>query len=809
MKERNFVVSVGDSRESKKWKCATYTWAEFVRRCTETQRTKETAAQYTSMSKDAQGKIKDVGGFVAGSLKGERRKKENVISRSMLTLDLDFVGIPAAELWDEIDTSLKYTALVYSSHSHTPEKPRLRLIIPTSRDMVPEEYEPIARKIAGEIGINQFDDTTYEAARLMYWPSTSSDAEFYSNHKDDGKLLDPDEILSQYDDWRDVTSWPRSIRQGDAVARREIKKVGDPREKYDGDSKIIGAFCRAYTIEDAIDTFLADVYDPGANGRYSYKLGESTNGVVCYDGLFAYSHHGTDPAGGKLCNAFDLVRIHKYGNLDAGSKADDVTRLPSYKAMREFAAADSRVKVALLHSATDDFAEVELPENYSDEWKARLEFGKKDELRPTVLNFRLILENDPALCGRFWVNELSQYIEAEQLPWRKHLGQWVDADDANLRGYLEEHYQLSGKEKLADAFTIVALKNKRHPVRTYLEGLQWDGRARLDKVIISLLGAEDTPLNRAMTRKHFVAAVARIYKPGIKYDNCLTLTGAEETGKSSLFRIMGGPWFDDSITTTEGKEGRESLRGKWIIELAELSSIKRSEVAAVKNFLSNQVDSYRAAYDRRVAQYPRQCVFCGTTNEDKFLKGDTGNRRFWVIAVDPELCAGEPLANRLERLELWRDQLWAEAVHYYKAGEKLYLDKEQAEALRSTQEEFSDESDDPTKPLLREFLYMKLPTDWRVWDRQRRRAYINAADPLDAVGTEPRERFCIAEFLWERMGIDQGDKEYKYRARKISKLMTDFPDWQPISSTRHAEKMYGIQRGYRRAIRDDTTEEKI
>lgn len=805
MKERVFIVSVGDSRESKKWKRTNYKWPDFVQRCTQTQRTKETAVEYACMSKDNQGKIKDVGGFVAGSLNGERRKKENVTSRSMLTLDLDFVSMPAADLWDEIDTAFNYTALMYSSHSHTPEKPRLRLVIPLSRDISPAEYEPIARKIAEQIGINQFDDSTYETARLMYWPSTSSDAEFYSNSKD-GELLNPDRILKLYDDWQDVSSWPRSNREGDIVAKREIKKVGDPREKYDGDGKIIGAFCRAYSIEDAIETFLSDVYKPGTKDRYSYKLGESTNGVVCYDGLFAYSHHGTDPAGGQLCNAFDLVRIHKFGSQDVGSRAEDTTRLPSYKSMLDFAANNGKVKIALLQSAGDDFADIDFTAD-NQQWKTKLEFGKKNELKPTVYNFRLILENDPELRGKFWVNELSQYIEAGLLPWRDIPGQWIDADDANLRGYMEEKYQLSGKDKLADAFTIVALKNKRHPVKEYLKPLQWDGRRRLDTIIISLLGARDTELNRAITRKHFVAAVARIYQPGIKYDTCLTLTGPEETGKSSLFRIMGGAWFDDSITTIEGKEGRENLRGKWIIELAELNSIKRSEVASVKNFLSNQKDSYRAAYDRRVTPYPRQCIFCGTTNEDKFLKGDTGNRRFWVIQIIPELSTGGTLPDRLGRLEQLRDQLWAEAKHYYEQGEKLYLNEELGAALRSTQVDFSDETDDPMKALLQQFLDTKLPTDWSVWDLYRRRAYFNNPDPLDAEGVVVRERFCIPEFLCEKMEMKMSDKEYKYKARKIGKLMAEFSEWENTAkNSRHVEKLYGVQKYYKKKADNDNKE---
>lgn len=793
-------LATAHSRIAKKWRNRHWLWSELLQRCSETKRTGETAAEYARMSKEEQSNVKDVGGFVGGYLSGGIRKNANVMYRTVATLDIDYGTV---NVWDDFTMAFGFAAMIYSTHKHSSKTPRYRLVFPLSRQVSPAEYEPLCRKIAAEIGIDLFDDTTYELPRLFYWPSTSKDADFVFDYQD-GPACDVDAILSQYVDYKDVSAWPLSSREGDVIAH-EIKKQGDPTEK----PGVIGAFCRAYSIEDAIDTFLSDKYEKtGHDGRYTYKLGSVAGGLVCYEGKFAYSHHETDPASKQLCNAFDLCRVHLFGAQDEGSRALDVTRKPSYAAMQEFAAKDKAVKLLMAReraqAAADDFDgldDAELPEDYNDEWKAELEYTKSGRLLCNIANIILILENDPALAGHI-VHDLFTGMDSAKdgLPWNKNANQWTDTDDANLRVWLEKHYDITGKEKIADALTAVLTRHSYHPIRDYLNGLTWDGVPRLDRIIIDYMGAEDSELNRAMSRKHFVAAVARVFNPGCKYDYCLIMSGAEGIGKSTLLRVMGGRWFNDSITTLEGKEGMEQLRRAWVVELGELSSIKRSDVEQVKAHLSKQVDIYRAAYARRVLEHPRQCVFCGTTNEALFLKGDTGNRRFWVIPVVAELRKYRDWSEAIRRD---RDQLWAEAVHYYKQGEPLYLSEELEAQAKQRQQDFNDDNDDPIVAMLDKYLNTLLPVNWDTMDIQARRSYLRDPDPLQAEGTVKRDKVCAAEFICEQLGKDMADKDYKYLCRRVSKMIGDRPEWERVSSTKHAAKLYGTQRGFRRVEQPD------
>ena len=316
MHDMEIQISVGKSRYEKQWKNQTMMWSAFLDKVRDTYRTRETMSEYLKLTKKKQDEIKDIGGFVGGQLKEGRRLDTNVTNRTLITLDADYAS---PDLWDDIDLLFGYSCCMYSTHKHRPDSPRYRLIIPLSTPVGPEQYEAIARKLAEDIGIDYFDDTTYQPSRLMYWPSTSADGE-YVYHCLDGPVLDPQCVLDRYPDWRDISFWPMSSRVQE-IKKRAAKKQGDPLEK-DG---LIGAFCRTYDIRSAITTFLADVYEPcREENRYTYIKGSTAGGLVTYNDRFAYSNHATDPCSMQLCNAFDLVRIHKFHDLDAEAKPETI-----------------------------------------------------------------------------------------------------------------------------------------------------------------------------------------------------------------------------------------------------------------------------------------------------------------------------------------------------------------------------------------------------------------------------------------------------------------------------------------------------
>lgn len=792
------TIAVGRSRKETQWKNKEMRWSELVDRLSKTTQTRETVQEYRKLAKPAQDDIKDVGGFVGGTLKGGRRKADAVSWRQLLTLDADFAD---RGLWDTIELIMDYAVVLYSTHKHTPEAPRVRLVIPLSRPVTADEYAAVSRRVAADIGIDYFDDTTYEPCRLMYWPSTPDDGEFLFKHQD-GPWLDPDTILARYDDWRDPFGWPESSRT-QQVRKKMAEKQGDPLTK----PGLIGAFNRAYTIPEAIDKFLSDIYTAcDLQGRYTYTAGSTAGGLVLYeDEHFAYSHHSTDPAGGKLCNAFDLVRIHKFGELDEEvPEGHPSNRLPSYLAMTELAGGDPQTRVDLLATKTEDavaeFGAEPVTEAGSS-WKEDLDYNSKGALVPSISNAVTILDHDPRMAGRIRFNEFaSRYEIIQDLPWKKAPSVWSDNDDAALRYYLEKAFGLVSPAKIADAVAVVLEKHKYHPVRDYLDGLTWDGEPRLDTLLADWIGVEDdSDYVRTVIRKALTAAVARIYKPGIKYDYMLVIRGPQGIGKSMLLKKLAGSWVQETMTTVEGKEACEQLRGFWLVEMGELSATRKADNEAIKLFLSRQTDTYRVPYGKRLSEFPRQCVFIGTTNSPTYLSDPSGNRRYWPVTVTG---INQKRGPWYAMTQDYVDQVWAEAVFRFRAGESLYLDDKKL-ADEAILQQMAVRRESEKVGMIGLYLDRLLPEGWENWDLPQRRSWLAGYDMADELieGTVKRDRVCVMEIWAECFGGDPG-KIKRIEADEIHDIMMELPGWERYEKAGgklRFGKIYGVQRGYVRA----------
>ncbi|CEP89420.1 virulence-associated protein e [[Clostridium] sordellii] len=799
-------IAIGRSRKEINYVNKSISYLDFINNyLKDTKYTKENYKEYINFSKDIQDNIKDVGGFVGGFLKNGKRRKDTVINRSLVTLDADFAY---KNMIEDIEKNCDFAMCIYTTHKHTKENPRFRIVIPLSYEVDPIEYEAIARKLAFNIGIDYFDDTTYSPSRLMYFPSTSKDGDYVFKIIDKN-WLNPKDILNSYENYKDESSWPFSSRTKKKVINSNINT---PKENPRLKEGIIGAFCRVYNVFDVIEKYLSNIYKKGdSDYRYTYINGSSSNGLIIYEnGDFAYSHHSTDVCLDKLCNSFDLLRLHKFSNLDEKVSVDTpINKLPSYINMIEFISKDEKVILELgnskLKQAKEDFKDLyNLNEDNNENiWITKLEVDKKGMYKASNKNIVTILENDINLKGKIAYNLFSNRTMVKgDLPWRsisdKVRGDiWQDSDDANLRVYIDITYGIVAPYKINDGLAIIEKKNKYHPIIDYLNSNTWDKVSRVDTLMIDYLGAEDCEYTRNVTRKILVAAVSRVFNPGIKFDYMLVLVGRQGIGKSYIINLLGREWYSDSLNTVYGKEAYEQLQNAWILEMAELSATKKADAEAIKHFISKTEDSYRQAYGRRVDTFKRQCVFFGTTNENEFLKDRTGNRRYWPLMVG----VNKPLKNLFKDLNKNEiNQIWAEALYLYKCGEKLILEGDVEREANLKQEQHLESNS--KEGMIREFLNMKLPKSWDKMDIFERRIYIGEGNGLREEGCIIRDKVCSAEIWVELFGGDM-KMFYKGNAREINDILRKIDGWSALKNGAgklRFGKIYGVQRAF---IRDN------
>lgn len=782
MNDPMLKIAVCNHRNNSKYKNQEKPWSYIKDRNRRPIRTTETAEEYPRLPKEKRDELKDHGGFVGGWLKGGVRKNGNVISRCIGALDADNIGADDDFLGITRKALEGVEYFIYSTHKHRPEAPRYRIVILFDREVSEDEYPALMRMVARQIGMDFFDDSTYQSNRMMYWSSCPSNGVFFFE-EGIGEPMAVDRYLGMYADWRDTTQWPTSSRQSEVV-KHSVRQQQDPLSK-DG---LIGAFCRTYfPITEAIHTFLSDVYAPSATeGRYDYIPADSNAGVVIYDDKFVYSHHATDPACEKLLNAFDLVRIHLFGD-------DDPKK--TYKQMCDLALQQDAVKLTLdrerRERADEDFAADD-----DRDWTSQLRYQPRSQiLENSVWNLMLILNNDPDFAN-FGYNELANRVQVTgPVPWDRPADNkfWRDADTAQLKALLDTRYVSFSSRNHDVCFAKVADDRRFHPIRDYLDSLPpWDGECRLESLFIRCLEADDTEYVRTVTRRLFAAAVARVYQPGIKFDCLTVIDGAQGIGKSTLLKeLVGDEYYSEtlSLTDMDDKTGAEKLQGYWVIEIGELAGMKKADVEKVKGFLSTTDDKYRPSYGRVVESHPRQCVVIATVNGERgYLRDITGNRRFWIIK-----CRQKEQARKWSFTKEERDQIWAEAVALWRGGEKLYLEDTELPAAEALQREAMEL--DERQGIVEEYLNTLLPDNWDGMDLYERRNYLSVQyDPTQPRGTTVRKAVSNVEIWAECFGKNPSEMK-PADSYAIAALMMRVEGWERTEKIKRIP-VYGRQRLY-------------
>lgn len=656
--DRAFTIYTARSRHDKVLRAAPMDVPSLFSRLQQSQALPVIHGAYVRLKKAKQDELKDVGGYVAGELEGGRRRNGCVLTRCAAVLDAD--NLPAGSTADFIQRaeSLGVCCCVHSTAKHTPAAPRLRRVVPFSQDIPAEQYAPVVRLLCQNIQseMTWFDPSCDQAGRIMYWPSHCQDTDPVWNSID-GPLLDAAELLGRSPAWKDPTAWPRFPRETSPA--KQAATQADPTTK----NGLVGAFCRAYDVPAAMDKYLPGIYEETATeGRYTFTGGSTWGGAVLYDGgLFLYSHHATDPAGGRLVNSFDLVRLHRFGDLDDDTEVKDGTppaRRPSWAAMAELLKQDEAVKDELakerLASAKTDF---------QDE-AAALELARcaKGPFDLDVLRTAL-----QAMGAQVRRNLITGKVEITGMPPKYSPEEAVNTLPVLLWDMLKP-LQIKGGNITAiqKGLAVLADEERFNPVLDMLRVTDWDGENRLP-VLLAILNIDSGSFYALLLRKWLIQCIGMAHNtlPGYleAAEGVLTLQGDQGIGKTMLFRKLAvkPEWFAEGVTLDmKSKDSILQATGVWVAELGELESTLKKEQTSLKSFITQKVDSIRAPYAAEATDRPRHTSFGATVNPSNFLKDDTGDRRFWVVPVKDV-----DLDSLLELEPEWFAQLWAEVYIWW------------------------------------------------------------------------------------------------------------------------------------------------
>lgn len=708
--------------------------------------------------------------YLPGTIKDHHRKRENIISRSAITLDLDGAQAGGFEVLTGYLRDKQY--FWHTTFSHSAEKPSYRFIIPLTEDISPELYESLVMQIIAANTKANIDTASCSPAQIMFTPA-SADPENYMWGENTGRLAD-------------AKAWVKEANGGESVVPlARIKKRGNP-EEVPG---IIGRFNKAFpTLDELVEVFeLPYVYVPEV-GRYRYAGSSihSTPGMSEIEenpGYF-YSWHAKDPASGYAQNSFDLLRIHKFGELDEGYSGPPV-HAPSYKAAKDFiethesfkqresedayAGVIARLEGAMVQNtpvsqsgarSNDMFAlpgdEPEVPTapneeevNAKTDWVKQLTWDKKtQQCENTFMNLELIFQNDPFLKGLGWC-ERGGYES-----WTKDGYNFADGaphqlnniDVTLIQSHIEKYYNIRNipKQRVEQFIELAIAENRFDPVQDYLNSLEWDGVPRLNTCIP---GVEYSDYNEMVARKALIGAVARALKPGVKADQSLILAGEAGLGKSWWVERMS-KGFSSVLGPIDRKDTLISASRGWIITSDEGHALSKAEFNQLKEFMTLTQDTYRPPYERAAQTVKRRWVIWGTTNDPKMLREREGNRRFLIVDIQEK-------ADFDKYTDEYVDQVWAEAVHAFKSGESHILN-EAEEALAESVRVLHTQTDD-LADMISEGVDVLLPGDWDTKTVSQRTSYMLQVEQGMTGGSVERETISPVEVWTEIMARPRAD----------------------------------------------------